>query len=171
MNQTSAFARRLLIEGALAYICTTDTRNIPHLVPVFFLFDPVRCHAYFLFSKDSKKDRNLRSRPYVSFVVDVRDYINPLENKGVMIQGHAKVTQFDESVLDIIHVRELFEEKYGWSPSGNYFQYHHDERLVDVAVTKISCWRGPTFYSCPRFCVATSRRYCARMSRLDRGIA
>ena len=158
MSQASAFAKRLLTEGAIAYFCTTDPRNNPHLVPVLFLFDLTECHAYFLFSRDSKKLRNLRLRPEVSFAVDVRDHINPLENKGVMIQGEATIRRSKDPEVDMENVKKLFEEKYGWSPARNPFQRDHDECLVEVAVRKISCWQGPTFISCPRFCVALGRQ-------------
>jgi nitroimidazol reductase NimA-like FMN-containing flavoprotein (pyridoxamine 5'-phosphate oxidase superfamily) len=157
MSQASAFAKRVLTESAFAYFCTTNMRNGPHVVPVFFLFDLTRCHAYFLFSRDSKKVRNLRLHPNVSFSVDVRDHVNPLGNKGVMIQGRAGET--DDPAVDMERVKQLFEEKYGWSRSGSFFRDDHDERvLVDVSVRKMSCWQGPTFISCPRFCIASRRR-------------
>jgi len=156
MSQASAFAKRVLTEEAFAYFCTTDMQNNPHVVPVFFLFDLTRCHAYFLFSRDSKKVRNLRLRPKISFTVDVRDHVNPLENKGVMMQGQAKIEPLDDPDVDREYIKHLFEEKYGWSSSQSFFRHDHAERvLVDVTVRKISCWQGPTFVSCPSFCVAS----------------
>lgn len=158
-SQTSTFVKRLLTEEPFAYFCTTDERNNPHVVPVFFLFDQNRCHAHFLFSKDSKKVRNLRSRPKISFAVDVRDHVNPTENKGVMVHGIAKAVQTQDHSTEMERIKQLFDEKYGWSRSGSFFRYRLDERiLVDVAVRKISCWQGPTFLSCPKFCVASTGR-------------
>jgi len=123
------------------------------------------CNAYFLFSADSKKVRNLRLRPRVSFAVDVRDPVNPLENKGVMIRGEAKIIESNDPEVDIPHIKQLFEEKYGWSSLGSFFRHAQDERpLVDVTVRKISCWQGSTFISCPKFCVASDRRGCACIS-------
>jgi nitroimidazol reductase NimA-like FMN-containing flavoprotein (pyridoxamine 5'-phosphate oxidase superfamily) len=170
MNQASAFAKRVLKEEAFAYFCTTNMRNHPHVVPVFFLFDPTRCHAYFLFSADSKKVRNLRLRPRISFSVDIRDPVNPLGNKGVMIQGEAKAEPLNDRDADREYVKHLFEEKYGWSSSQSFFRHNHAERvLVDVTVRKVSCWQGPTFLSCPKFCVASNRQGCACTSSRARG--
>jgi len=163
MSQSSTFVKRLLTEERLAYFCTTDMRNVPHLVPVFFLFDLDVCHACFLFSRGTKKVRNLRLHPEISFTVDVRDHINPLENKGVMIQGRAKVRESNSPEVDMEHVKVLFEEKYGWSPSESFFQYNHDECLVDVTVTKVSCWQGASFLACPKFCISSSRWSCSRI--------
>jgi hypothetical protein len=96
--------------------------------------------------------------------VDIRDPVNPLENKGVMIQGEAKAEPKDDRDLDREHVKHLFEEKYGWSSSQSFFRHNHTERvLVDVTVKKVSCWQGPTFLSCPKFCVASSRQCCAHI--------
>jgi len=159
MSQAPVTAKRILTEEAFAYFCTTDMRNRPHLVPVFFIFDSSNCHAYFLFSRESKKLRNLRSHPRVSFTVDVRDAVNPLENKGVMIRGDAKAEPLDDPGVDKDHVKHLFEEKYGWSSSQSFYRHNHDERiLVDVSIRKITCWQGPTFLSCPKFCIASRRR-------------
>lgn len=166
MSEASTFVKRLLKEGEFAYFCTTDARNNPHLAPVFFLFDLDGCHANFLFSRNSKKVRNLQTRSNVSFTVDVRDHINPFQNKGVMIQGKASVKESNDAEADMTRVKELFEEKYGWSPSGSFFRHDDDKCLVDVAVNKISCWQGPKFISCPKFCVTPSQRRCACISTL-----
>lgn len=162
MNQTSAFAKRLLTEGTIAYFCTTDTRNNPHIVPAFFIFDLTECHAHFLFDRDSEEIRNLRSRPQISFAVDVRDHNNPVENKGVMVKGETTLRESNRAEVEMERVKQLFEEKYGWSPSGNFVWHDHDECLVDVTVKKISCWQGAKFLACPKFCVAPSRS-CAPM--------
>ena len=158
MSQAAALAKRVLTEGPFAYFCTTDTQNVPHVVPVFFLFDANRCHAYFLFSADSKKIRNLQMRCNVSFAVDVRDPVNPLANQGVMIRGEAKAEPLDDPLVDKEHIKHLFEEKYGWSSSQSFFRHNHGERvLVDVTVRKVACWQGSTFSSCPKFCIASRR--------------
>jgi nitroimidazol reductase NimA-like FMN-containing flavoprotein (pyridoxamine 5'-phosphate oxidase superfamily) len=118
-----------------------------------------RCHAYFLFSKDSIKVRNLRLRPKVSFTVDVRDHVNPLGNKGVMIQGRAEVGKSNDPYAEIERIRQLFEEKYGWSGPGSFFRRAEDEKVVvDVSVSKVSCWQGPAFLSCPKFCIASDKQ-------------
>jgi len=162
MSEASAIAKRVLTQGAFAYFCTADMRNIPHVVPVFFVFDPIRCHAYFLLSENSKKVRNIRLHAKVSFTVDVRDPVNPFENKGVMVQGEAQIERATATDAETERVKELFEEKYGWSSSQSFLRYDHAERLlVDVAVMKITCWQGPRFVSCPKFCIAPSRRRCA----------
>ena len=94
--------------------------------------------------------------------MDVRDPVNPLENKGVMVQGEAKVERATATDAKTEHVKQLFEEKYGWSSSQTFFRHDHAERLlVDVAVMKITCWQGPRFVSCPKFCIAPRRRPCA----------
>ena len=149
-------------QGAFAYFCTADMRNIPHVVPVFFVFDPISCHAYFLFYRDSKKVRNIRLHAKVSFTVDVRDPVNPFENKGVMVQGEAWVERATATDAETEHVKELFEEKYGLSSSHSFLRQYHAERLlVDFAVMKITCWQGPRFVLCPKFCIGSSRRRCA----------
>jgi len=161
MSEGSATAERILTEEAFAYFCTTDTRNRPHVVPVFFVFDLTRCHAYFLFSRDSKNVRNMQLRPKICFTVDVRDHVNPLENKGVMIQGEAKADLSNIRDVDREYVKHRFEEKYGWSSSQSFFRHEHAERiLVEVAVRKIAYWEGPKFLSCPSFCMARNRHCC-----------
>jgi nitroimidazol reductase NimA-like FMN-containing flavoprotein (pyridoxamine 5'-phosphate oxidase superfamily) len=158
MSEASDTAKRVLTQEAFAYFCTTDIRNVPHVVPVFFVFDPIICHAYFLFSGEPKKVRNIRSHAKVSFTVDVRDPVNPLENKGVMVQGEARAERATGIDTRTEQVKPLFEEKYGWSSSQIFFRHDHAERLlVDVAVMKITCWRGPRFVSCPEFCIAPNR--------------
>ena len=108
MSQASAFAKRLLTEGMIAYFCTTDTRNNPHIVPAFFIFDLTECHAHFLFARDSEEFRNLRSRSEISFAVDVRDHNNPVENKGVMVQGEVTVRESNRAEVEMEHVKEFF---------------------------------------------------------------
>ena len=75
-----------------------------------------------------------------------------------MVRGEAEA---EPSAVDVEteHVERLFEEKYGWSSSQSFFRDDHAKRLlVDVAVRKITCWQGSRFVSCPKFCIASSRR-------------
>lgn len=79
----------LLKSSYLAYLCTTDGQNRPHVTPIFFVYHEGLNVSYFVSSLKSRKISNIRANNNVSMTVDLRDPVNPFNNVGVMTQGEA----------------------------------------------------------------------------------
>jgi len=103
----------ILEESGFAYVGTCSREGEPHVTPVIFVFDGKS--AYFVTSKVSMKIANLRENPAIAFLVDVRDPINIMNNRAVMILGKAKILtpiDFVVHLPTVLHLRVMFYKKY-----------------------------------------------------------
>ena len=78
---------KYLREQWLGRLATVSKDQIPHVTPVAFATDGERLYLNPL--PDSKKIRNIRENPRVSFVVD--DYLSWEKIRAVLISGKAEL--------------------------------------------------------------------------------
>jgi uncharacterized pyridoxamine 5'-phosphate oxidase family protein len=158
MNEEDAWKeiKDVLKSSFFAYICTVNEGN-PHITPVFFIYDEGLNLIYFMSSLKSRKMKNILANNKVSLTVDFRDPINPFNNRGVMIEGEAKLEAeiklrdypsnrvfLKESALKIL---EMFEEKYPilkQKLAGKEFKLvkKFSEVLVSIKPKKMVYWGG-----------------------------
>jgi len=82
---------KLLKGSYFAYLCTADEENMPHVTPIFFVYDELLNMNYFVSSLKSRKISNMRVNRRVSVTVDARDPVDPFNNVGVVTQGEARL--------------------------------------------------------------------------------
>jgi hypothetical protein len=114
-----------------------------HVTPVIFVYDGK--YIYVGISVASTKYRIVKKNPKVSILVDMRDPINPMRNRAVMIRGKAMVLG-EITPLGIIRmyiyglwmlrVRSLFSKKYP-----RYMKYYDREQELPLA------WQNKAFVS------------------------
>jgi len=142
--------------GHFAYLCTTDQDDQPHITPMFFVFDETNNNFYVMTSSDSKKMKNLKVNSKVSLSVDVRDAMNPFNNRGVMVQGKATVEKCIKSIPAVGDDEELmatcedFQRKYSALLREAKFPINVEyqkfsETLVRIIPDKMTYWKGPNF--------------------------
>jgi len=146
---------QVLKDCHFAYLCTTDRRNQPHITPMFFIFDEETRDIFLITSLRSKKMRNIRNNSQVSLTVDVRDPENPFNNRGVMVQGAARVEKTIDSLSvvrdkELMRVYDAFKKKYPILASQvqEATQIEHrgfTEALLRICARKMVYWRGPRF--------------------------
>lgn len=144
----------VLTTGHFAYLCTTNRNNQPHITPMFYVFDGKTRNIYVMASSGSKKMKNIHENPKISIAVDVRDSMNPFNNRGVMVQGRAIVHYAIDSLSELddkslLQVYEDFEKKYPVlkkvkSPVG-YEYKKFSENLLTIAPNRMMYWRGVKF--------------------------
>ena len=83
MNKRDKFLK----EQKILRLCTIDTNNFPHIVPVWFMFSEGK--IYIGTDTKSQKIKNLKKNNHVSFCVDVG--VNSPDIYGVMGQGIANI--------------------------------------------------------------------------------
>ncbi len=83
--------KNLLKESYFAYLCTVDGHNMSHVTPVFFVYNEELNLIYFMSTLKSRKITNILSNNKVSLTVDIRDPVNPFNNRGMMIEGEARL--------------------------------------------------------------------------------
>ncbi len=145
----------VLSTGHFAYLCTTDQDNQPHITPMFFVFDETNNNFYVMTSSDSKKIKNLHVNSKVSLSVDIRDAINPFNNRGVMVQGKATVEKCIKSMSavddeEFMTACEDFQRKYSVLLREAKFPVNVEyekfsETLVRIIPDKMTYWKGPNF--------------------------
>jgi len=145
---------KVLRESHFVYFCTTDQGNQAHITPMFFLFDEKTNEIFVFAYSRSKKMKNIRVNPKVCLTVDVRDPENPFENRGVMVQGEARIEKTADPTsisLDkkLRRVYKDFSRKYpvlteAQSPTQVRYREFR-EVLVKVRANKMVYWRGPYF--------------------------
>jgi len=103
LNFTSA-EKRFLQKHELARLATSAVGLMPHVVPVSYVFSD----GTFLIAIDyaTRKYQNLVRNPQVALVVDA---LRP--NRGVMVQGHAKII---EAGAEFQSFYEVFRKKFSW---------------------------------------------------------
>jgi len=82
--------KNLLLTSHFAYLCTLK-EDRPHVTPVFFVYSEDLNSIYFMSSLKSMKMSNILSNNRVCLTVDTRDPVNPFNNRGVMIEGEARL--------------------------------------------------------------------------------
>ena len=84
----------------------TSSNNIPHIVPVGYIFDEPM--FYFATDYETIKFKNLKRNRNIAILVDVYDSPN---NKAVLIQGIAK---FIEQGEEFKRIYTMFWKKFDW---------------------------------------------------------
>lgn len=83
----------------LGRIATADARRQPHVTPVGFRFNPetgtIDVGGYDL--ESTRKVRDIRQNPRVSFVVDDLESTNPWRPRGITIRGKAEICEDPDS--------------------------------------------------------------------------
>jgi len=143
----------VLTTSHFAYLCTTDLNNQPHITPMFYIFDEKTNDLYVTASSGSKKMQNIRGNPKICLTIDIRDAVNPFNNRGVMVQGKAvveKTVEFPSGVVDdkLTQVNKAFKRKYpvlqkAHPPVAEYRKF--SETLIRIAPFRMVFWRGPNF--------------------------
>ena len=145
-------AFRLLQYAEFAYICTASENGQPHITPVFFLFIEQQRAIYFTTAQNSVKVRNILRNPRVALTMDVRDPVNPFNNRGLLVEGRARVVTSDY-LLDKTSttMRMQLEKKYPilkeathdrQESSRAHLLGQFSEVLVEVRISKIVYWGG-----------------------------
>ncbi|MFW9925252.1 MAG: pyridoxamine 5'-phosphate oxidase family protein [Candidatus Thorarchaeota archaeon] len=115
-----------------------------HVTPVIFVYDGK--FIYVGISVASVKYRIVKNNPKVSILVDMRDSINPMKNRAVMIRGKAtilgEITLFGIFRMFIygiwmLRVRSLFARKYP-----RYMKYY-DTKIQELPLA----WQNKPFIS------------------------
>lgn len=137
-----------------AYLCTTNLIGKPHITPVFFFFDENTNEIFIFMYSGSKKIRNIQLNPKVCITVDVRDYRNPFENQGVMVQGEALIEKIinppsNNQTKKLLTINKEFSKKYPLiNKAPNYVKYREfADVIVKISAHKIVYWKGPHFIS------------------------
>lgn len=121
---------------------------------MFFILDKEGNDFYVVTSSGSKKMKNIRVNPKVSLTIDIRDRLNPFNNRGVMVQGEAYVEKTVNS-LGVVRDEKLvkayksFREKYPvlqrvHTPFAAEYK-RFSETLIRIVPSKMVYWRGPSF--------------------------
>lgn len=142
----------ILYSNYFGYVCTSDTRDQPHLTPVFFVYDENSQKIFFITNEKSKKVKNITENPNVSITVDIRDAVNPFNNEGVMASGIAEIAEkgpiyfLSEETLRLYYdIYMEFKSKYQAvienKPLGE------NDVIVQINIEKMVYWKGPHFKS------------------------
>lgn len=99
-KRLEAWAEELLRKPILARVATVDENCMPHVTPVWFLYED-GC-IYFSVQKRTVKARNIAKRPYVSVVVDE---VGANGTMGVLMSGKVEV-------LEDLEIFDRISEKY-----------------------------------------------------------
>jgi nitroimidazol reductase NimA-like FMN-containing flavoprotein (pyridoxamine 5'-phosphate oxidase superfamily) len=97
---------KFLQNNEVCRIATVSRDNIPHVVPVCYVF--LDNLIFFATDYDTKKYRNLKNNKNVGLVVD--DY-HPLNNKALAITGTVDIIERGE---DFNRIYNIFYEKFEW---------------------------------------------------------
>jgi len=143
----------VLTTSHFAYLCTTDLDNQPHITPMFYIYDEKTNDLYLRASAGSKKMQNIQGNPKICLTIDIRDEINPFNNRGVMVQGKAVIEKTVKSLSGnedekLLRASKAFEKKYPvllerHSPIAEYRK--GSEILIRIAPQRMVYWRGPHF--------------------------
>ena len=79
----------LLCEPRMARIATVSPRNVPHIVPVVYIFDPEEGSFFISTGADSVTAKNLNRNPAITVCIDDAEF--PL--RAVIIEGEAEVSE------------------------------------------------------------------------------
>ena len=146
----------VLTTSHFAYLCTTDYENQPHITPMFFIFDQKTSNIYVMTSIGSKKMKNIHGNPKICLTIDVRDEINPFNNRGVVVQGKVTAHFVLETLSELDDQTPLqayfnFEKKYPvlektQSPVVKEYRKFSDT-LIKIIPSRMVYWKGTKFLS------------------------
>jgi len=126
--------REYLGEQWLGRLATVSRDKFPHVTPVGFATDGER--LYLNIKHDSKKARNIRGNPRVSFVVD--DFPSWEIIRGVLVSGKAELIssgKLHQIGRDLIYKKyPKYEEDYGVR-EGGWSKY-----ILVITPTKVMSW-------------------------------
>jgi len=123
-----------LREQQVGRLATVSRDQFPHVTPVAYATDGER--LYLNIKYDSKKARNIRENPRVSFVVD--DFLSWEKIRGVLVSGKAELIsrgKLHQIGRDLIYQKyPKYQESYpieegGWS-----------EYILVITPTKVISW-------------------------------
>lgn len=123
-----------LREQWVGRLATVSRNQIPQVTPVGFAADKER--LYLNIKHDSKKARNIRGNPRVSFVVD--DFPSWEVIRGVLVSGKAELIssgKLHETGRGLIYEKyPRYEEDYGVREDG-WSKY-----ILVITPTKVQSW-------------------------------
>lgn len=104
----------LLKNQRIGYLCTANAKGMPHVTPMFFVYDFDKHELYFVTDRKSKKVSNLLEVSNLAFTVDIRDKKNPFNNRGVLLRGELlKLTDLSFELVEKSKTAlKAFSEKY-----------------------------------------------------------
>jgi uncharacterized protein YhbP (UPF0306 family) len=134
----------MLRDGKFTYFCTADDLLIPHVTPMFFVYDEEDNKIYLTAASTSRKVKNLRANSQVSLTVDIRHPTDPFSNHGVMVQGVAGLSEVNGGTRAI---RALAAKYPGFirRPAGKEYLRASQDVLIEVVPRLMVHWRGPDF--------------------------
>ena len=152
-NQIPKIYVEILINAKYLHCCTIDHKQRPHVVPLIFLFDVDRCLILCVAGRKSAKVRNMQQNPYVTFSTDETHPINPLLNKGIMIETVVELSEDDNQIVEVM---AKIQEKYNTLLDSKLVttRVFDTDILIIAHPMKIVHWKGPFFH---RF-IFTKRR-------------
>jgi len=114
LNNVEKDIEALLKNQRIGYLCTADAKGVPHVTPMFFLYDFRMHELYFVTDRKSKKASNLLEVSNLAFTVDIRDRENPFNNRGVLLRGELlKLTDLSFELAEKSKTAlKMFSEKY-----------------------------------------------------------
>lgn len=133
----------ILFNERFAYVGLCSAGK-PHVTPVIFVYDGK--YIYIGISVVSAKYRIIRKNPKASILVDMRDPVNPMRNRAVMIRGKAMILGEMTPMgilrmfiygLWMLRVRTLFSRKYP-----RYMKYY-DTNVNELPLA----WQNKPFIS------------------------
>ncbi len=143
----------LLTQSLIGYLCTADSKNQPHITPIFVIYNPETQKIYFQTSRTSKKVKDIRANSNVSLTLDNRDPINPFKNEGVQVMGKAEIMEmgltkaiFEEGHFpeDVKITLDIFRSRFAKVLSK---EKSAEKVVVKINISRMVYWRGPKFHS------------------------
>ena len=117
------------MDAKYLYCCTLDEKQIPHLVPLLFIFEYMTCTIYCITSRNSVKVRNMKRNPYVTFTTDETHPTIPLLNAGIMVESIVELTTEDQQIGQVMNKLNM---KYKALFGGNLFNFK--DNTADILV-------------------------------------
>lgn len=114
LEKVEADLESLLRDQRIGYLCTADKGGVPHVTPMFFVYESSSHELYFVTDRKSKKASNLLEVSTLAFTIDVRDRKNFLNNRGVLLRGEmVKLTDLSFELAEKSKkALQAFTEKY-----------------------------------------------------------
>lgn len=138
---------QMLNQRRIGYVCTAGPKNLPHLTPIFIIYDSKTHRIYFQANRKSKKVRDIMENPRVSLTIDSRDEKDPFKNEGLMVQGDAKIleTELKKAISEDMGIAfDVFIDKfYDVVIKGEA----GEKVVVEVRMQKMVHWQGPKFHT------------------------
>ncbi|MDQ3836562.1 MAG: TIGR03668 family PPOX class F420-dependent oxidoreductase [Thermoproteota archaeon] len=117
MTNISSAVKKFIEKARVARLATVDSRSIPHLVPVVFVFDgfdffiPIDEKRKTIKPAKLKMIRNIQQNPNVALLVDKYSEEWP-ELAFVMIQGRASIANKTDENIEVRKAYKMLTTKY-----------------------------------------------------------